>query len=186
MEEKARYAASLHRPELDAELAINRADVLGVMGAYNEALAEIGRIDRAQLPPDRLLAYYYALRTYYGWMADFTVVSERLKYLDKMACYRDSILALVPAGADRNLALAEKMIFESRTDEAIPLLNETLPASITMQQKAYVNYTLASAYAAKGETDMQIYYLARTALLDLSMSVREYASLQTLARLVYE
>ena len=186
VEEKARYAASLHRPELDAELAINRADVLGVMGAYNEALAEIGRIDRAQLPPDRLLAYYYALRTYYGWMADFTVVSERQKYLDKMACYRDSILALVPAGADRNIALAEKMIFESRTDEAIPLLNETLPASITMQQKAYVNYTLASAYEAKGETDMQIYYLARTALLDVSMSVREYASLQKLARLVYE
>ena len=37
----------------------------------------------------------------------------------------------------------------------------------------------------KNEPDMQIYYLAQTAIIDLSTSVREYASLQKLARLIY-
>lgn len=32
---------------------------------------------------------------------------------------------------------------------------------------------------------MEIYYLAQTALIDLKASVREYAALQKLARLVY-
>lgn len=33
---------------------------------------------------------------------------------------------------------------------------------------------------------MQIYYLAQTAILDLTASVREYASLQKLARVLYQ
>ena len=32
---------------------------------------------------------------------------------------------------------------------------------------------------------MQVYYLAKTALLDMQMAVREYASLQKLARVMY-
>ena len=51
---------------------------------------------------------------------------------------------------------------------------------MSMQEKAYVNYTLASVYEAKGDVEMQIYYLAQTAIIDLTMAVREYASLQRL------
>ena len=55
-----------------------------------------------------------------------------------------------------------------------------------MQTLSYLNYTMYEAYAAKGDTVRQVYYLARTALWDLQRAVREYASLHKLARLLYE
>ena len=42
------------------------------------------------------------------------------------------------------------------------------------------------AYVAKGDTARQVYYLARTAVHDMERSVREYASLHKLARLLHE
>ena len=71
------------------------------------------------------------------------------------------------------------------TDKALPMLNQMLTTSLDLRQKAYIYYTLSMAYEVKNEPDMQIYYLAQTAIIDLSTSVREYASLQKLARLIY-
>lgn len=65
------------------------------------------------------------------------------------------------------------------------MLNQMLTTSLDLRQKAYIYYTLSMAYEVKNEPDMQIYYLAQTAIIDLSTSVREYASLQKLARFIY-
>lgn len=78
------------------------------------------------------------------------------------------------------------MILNGQADQAIPILNKVLTSSLGMQEKAYAYYTLSLAYEAKKDTDMEIYYLAQTALIDLNASVREYAALQKLARLVYQ
>lgn len=78
------------------------------------------------------------------------------------------------------------MILSGQADQAIPILNKVLTSPLDMQEKAYAYYTLSLAYEAKKDTDMEIYYLAQTALIDLNASVREYAALQKLARLVYQ
>ena len=155
-----RYVGSAKPQRAEADVIINRADAMGVMGAYNEALQTLEQIDRNLVTPDVRLKYYYAMRTYYGWMADYTIIlSEKEKYIRKTACYRDSVLMLVPEGPGRSISLAEKMLLESQFDAAIPVLNKTLSAPMSMQEKAYVNYTLASVYEAKGDVEMQIYYL---------------------------
>ena len=107
------------------------------------------------------------------------------KYLKKTGLYRDSLLEILPQSNNRQIILAEKLILEGHPDKAIPLLNKVLTSSLSMQDKAYVYYTLALAYEAKKDMDMEIYYLAQTALTDLTSSTREYAALQKLARLVY-
>ncbi|MDM8155525.1 DUF6377 domain-containing protein [Bacteroides gallinaceum] len=186
VDEMERYVGSAKPQRAEADVIINRADAMGVMGAYNEALQTLEQIDRNLVTPDVRLKYYYAMRTYYGWMADYTIIlSEKEKYIRKTACYRDSVLMLVPEGPGRSISLAEKMLLESQFDAAIPVLNKTLSAPMSMQEKAYVNYTLASVYEAKGDVEMQIYYLAQTAIIDLTMAVREYASLQRLAWVLY-
>lgn len=187
VEEKQKYASAVSDPEAETTIIINRADAMGVMGAYNEALNELAKINRQSITPDLLLSYYYALRTYYGWMADYTIINEeKQKYIEKTACYRDSLLLLVPDGASKSISLAEKMILNSQAEQAIPTLNKALAAPLDMREKAYVNYTLALVYETKNDVDMQIYYLAQTAILDLTASVREYASLQKLARVLYQ
>ena len=186
VDEMQKYVKDVKKTGAETKIIINRADAMGVMGAYNEALQTLEQIDRNLVTPDVRLKYYYAMRTYYGWMADYTIIlSEKEKYIRKTACYRDSVLMLVPEGPGRSISLAEKMLLESQFDAAIPVLNKTLSAPMSMQEKAYVNYTLASVYEAKGDVEMQIYYLAQTAIIDLTMAVREYASLQRLAWVLY-
>lgn len=183
---KAYYNSLRPLPERDTEIAINRAEVRGVMGMYNEALAELQAVNPHKLTSPNREYYYFTIRACYGWMADNTVDPHvKQTYLEKTELYRDSLLEILPPGNDRSIVLAEKMILSGQADQAIPILNNVLTSPLDMQEKAYAYYTLSLAYEAKKDTDMEIYYLAQTALIDLNASVREYAALQKLARLVY-
>lgn len=66
----------LNRPELENEIIINRATVLGVMGMYIEAMKELERIDPEKLEERMLLSYYQTYRACYGWLADYTTNKE--------------------------------------------------------------------------------------------------------------
>ena len=52
--------------------------------------------------------------------------------------------------------------------------------------KVYIYYTLSEAYSMKKDIEKEVYYLILTAIADLETPVREYASLQKLAHLMYE
>ena len=183
---KEYYNSLQSQPERDIEISINRAEVRGVMGMYNEALTELQTIHPHELSSPNLEYYYFTIRACYGWMADNTVDPHvKQTYLKKTELYRDSLLKILPQGSNRSIVLAEKMILSGQADQAIPILNKVLTSPLDMQEKAYAYYTLSLAYEAKKDTDMEIYYLAQTALIDLNASVREYAALQKLARLVY-
>ena len=78
----------LNRPELENEIMINRATVLGVMGMYIEAMKELERIRPAKLDKRMLLSYYQTYRACYGWLADYTTnKEEKKKYLKKTDLY---------------------------------------------------------------------------------------------------
>lgn len=177
----------LNRPELKSELMINRATVMGVMGMYNEALEQLKQINQHQLDQAMLRSYYQTYRACFGWMADYTTnKEEKVKYLEKTDLYRDSIISVLPAGINRTIVLAEKSIGNGKIDAALTLLYEALKNTIDERQKAYIYFTISEAYAANKNVEKEGYYLALTAIADLQSSVKEYASLQKLAQLMYE
>ncbi len=183
---KQHYLSMLNRAELQNEIYINRAEVLGVMGMYNEALAELQRVNLSQLD-DGLLGYYYrAYRAYCGWIADYTAdVRGKQKYLLETEALRDTLMHLSAPGTDLRLVRAEKLIFKHQTDKAIAIMDSILSEPNDLQLQAYVNYTMSEAYKDKKDTLNQIKYLTRTAIIDMQMAVKEYASLQNLARVLY-
>lgn len=63
VDEMERYVGSAKPQRAEADVIINRADAMGVMGAYNEALQTLEQIDRNLVTPDVRLKYYYAMRT---------------------------------------------------------------------------------------------------------------------------
>ena len=177
----------LNRPELENEIIINRATVLGVMGMYIEAMKELERIDPEKLEERMLLSYYQTYRACYGWLADYTTnKEEKKKYLKKTDLYRDSIISVMPPETNRTIAAAEKYIVNGKADTALVMLNDALKDVVDERQKVYIYYTLSEAYNMKKDTEKEIYYLILTAIADLESSVREYASLQKLAHLMYE
>lgn len=177
----------LNRPELENEIIINRATVLGVMGMYIEAMEELQRIDPQKLDERMLLSYYQTYRACYGWLADYTTnKEEKKKYLEKTDLYRDSIISVMPPETNRTIVAAEKYIVNGKADTALVMLNDALKDVVDERQKVYIYYTLSEAYNMNKDTEKEIYYLILTAIADLESSVREYASLQKLAHLMYE
>lgn len=177
----------LKQPEAKYEIMINRAMVMGLMGMYNEAFNELEQIEPQKLKGHVLESYYQTYRACYGWLADYTTnKNEKKKYLKKTDLYRDSILNVMPAGVNKNIVLAEKYIVNGKTDTALVILDDALKEATDNRQKAYIYFTLSEAYNIKKEVEKEVYYLALTAIADLESSIREYASLQKLAQLMYQ
>ena len=112
--------------------------------------------------------------------------NEKEKYLKKTDLYRDSIIAAMPPEANKTIVLAEKCIMNGKADVAVDMLNNALKEIQDERQKVYIYYTLSEAYSMKKDIEKEVYYLILTAIADLETPVREYASLQKLAHLMYE
>lgn len=177
----------LERPELANKIIIDRATALGVMGMYIEAMEELEKINPVKLDEQTLLSYYQTYRACYGWLADYTTNrEEKKKYLKKTDLYRDSIISIMPPEINRTIVLAEKCIVTGKADTALVMLGDALKDAADERQKVYIYYTMSEAYGMKKDTEQEVYYLILTAIADLESSVREYASLQKLAHLMYE
>ena len=175
------------KSNLEYEIIINRATVMGVMGMYIEAIEQLERIDPKKLNEWTRLSYYQTYRACYGWLADYTTnKNEKEKYLKKTDLYRDSIIAAMPPEANKTIVLAEKCIMNGKADVAVDMLNNALKEIQDERQKVYIYYTLSEAYSMKKDIEKEVYYLILTAIADLETPVREYASLQKLAHLMYE
>lgn len=184
---KQELLPQLNRPELDNKIIIDRATVLGVMGMYIEAIEELERMNPTKLDKETLLAYYQTYRACYGWLADYTTNKEaKKKYLEKTDLYWDSIISVMSPEINRTIVLAEKCIVSGKADTALVILDEALKEAVDERQKVYIYYTLSEAYGMKKDFEKEVYYLILTAIADLESSVREYASLQKLAHLMYE
>lgn len=186
LERRKALLPALQNPQYDNVQWIARAEVLGIMGLYNEVGEQLAQVRRDQLDNNTLLYYYYTCRTYYGWIADYTSTDERQKYIEKTNAYRDSVLFLTSNGLDHSIVLADKMIVDGKPDKAIEVINKELEHLENPESLVYLLYNLSQAYAQKGDTEKQIYYLIQTAIADLKEAKREYISLQKLALLLFE
>ena len=178
---------SCGQDDLKARAYIDRAAVMGVTGMYAAAVEVLTAIPTEKLEPETLVEYYRACRSCYGWMADYSLARQgKRRYMEQTDRYRDSIL-LVDDPVTADIARAERAALGGNAEEAVDILRKYLDGEgADEEMMSYLNYTMYEAYAAKGDTARQAYYLARTALWDLQRAVREYASLHKLARLLYE
>ena len=188
IQRKRELLARLQQKELESDVIINSVEVMGVIGMYNEALSELQKIRTDQLNEEQLAYYYRTCRAYCGWVADYTPNKATKRYYrQKTDTYRDSILLLTNSQIpDRDIVLAEKKLLAHQPEEAIAILQRYTCDKEDLKHQAFQHYTFAEAYEILGETDPQIYHLAMTAICDMQRAVREYASLQKLAKLMYD
>lgn len=168
-------------------ITINRAEVFGIMGMYTETPLELSKISPRELEPAVRGYFYRTYRAYYGWVADYTSVERvREKYLELANTYRDSIILYEPIAINRSMNEMERLISQNRLDEAIRELNILSKTNKDQKQQAYIHYNLSLSYLKKNKIDNAIFCLAQTAILDIMMGTREYASLQHLAYILYQ
>lgn len=187
-EERERIAIRLENMEYINSARMNKADVLGVIGMYKEAMDIMQNIHANQLEEVFRSYYYHIYRTIYGLMADYAVTKyERELYTEYTDRYCDSLLMY-----NKDLPLIQTLIRSDRYnvhgefDRAIHLLTDYLE-----QQKNYehdvaiCSYTLSEAYRMKGDKQNELKYLTISAIADMQTATREYVSLRKLAVLLY-
>jgi len=174
---------------LETFVSLGRADILALIGQYSTATAlleEVGATQGGSMDDGLRLNYFQTCRTVYGWMADFALTDNGQGRMGKLTQqYRDSIIALQAPGPGRDIVIADRWLAEGQVDSALTLsLREWQEADDDL--RAYICANIAEAYRQNGNKELQICYLALTAISDLRHGVREYMALPLLAQLMQE
>ena len=109
IDEKIGLLSTMERADLNAEVLINRSEVLGVMGMYTEALEQLKQVDPQSLQLKTLNYYYRVYCACYGWLADYTTNQQvKQKYRLQANAYRDSIISVISPDLDKDIVQAER------------------------------------------------------------------------------
>lgn len=172
---------SLLTNDFRAFVTIGRAEVYGVMGLYKAAADILSKLSVEKLSSDTRLYYYQVCRTVYGWMADFGEIPEYENGFHQLTnSYRDSIMLVQPAGINRDIVQADKLIIEGEAQSVYDLCLKAMVKADDIQ-RTYLYIILADAAKALNHKEDYLRYLTLAAINDIRRGITEYKALPQLA-----
>lgn len=181
-------AQKMGDPQRQQQATLAKVRALIQRGQYDQAeqllLAQYGKV-----LADNLRDYYEAAVELYGWKGQYvTSEKEQLRYYLQSRCYRDSLLMVEHDPVWRVHQRCLLMSVDSvQLPEAVGLIRsalDTLPVS--HPHIRHLSYTASYLYSQAHRPDSAEYYLAVSALHDLTEGVREYVSLRDLALRLFQ
>ncbi|MCL1938104.1 MAG: DUF6377 domain-containing protein [Candidatus Azobacteroides sp.] len=190
LEKNLLIAQKLNNTEYLYQTKMNLSFLYWLKGKFLESLSIVGSLDRNQfnsLPQDLLITYYEAYKRFYYYYAD-SQGDAIMDYYQKSSCYRDSLLSILPVDSTYyKVLLAEKLTDENQIAEAKQILLDLLDhSSEETHERAIIANILANTYKKEGNREMQKKYYAISSISDIKNAVKENASMQALALLLYE
>ena len=178
-------AIALNDTEKQDETRILLSKLYSVKGMYVESLQLLSSIDKQRLNKTLLCDYYETFHTYYSHYGQST---NNLHYFRMSDNYRDSLLScLAPQSTLFKLNDAIKQFYSADKNNAtqlfLSLLSQT-PADDP--QRAVIAYYLGLIYQQQGNDELQEYYFALSAIADIKNTIKDNASLQSLALTYYK
>ncbi len=154
-------------------------------GMYIDSYHLLSGIASHSLPNELLIKYYDTWKQFYKFYAFNN--PNRQFYLERSNAYRDSLLAqLDPLTNHYKIVYAEKLHDQQQFDEARQLLTSMLERSTAEDhERAVLAYALANVYHQEGNVEMQQKYYILSAICDIKNAIKENASMQALASLLY-
>ncbi len=179
------------RNDLDGvgEWMIQRSFILASTGQLLEASKTLDNL--SLLPTDHKLrlAYYGQQEYLYSHLAQYSW-SEQLKEQYQLTAwaYTDSIYQIMQPSDDNYLWWTSWRQFSvGEIDDAIASLRPVVDTlAIDTRRDAMLAYCLARLYQEKGDRDLYIQYMARSAIADLRAANQDIASLEELSKVLYD
>lgn len=155
-------------------------------GMYIDAYKILATVGKNKLPRELLIKYYDAWKRLYKFYS-FSNTDDR-QYAIRSDRYRDSLLSeLDTASSQYRIVYAEKLHDEGKFEEAKKSLMYMLDLSRKEDHEhAILCYALANIYEKEGNIDLQRKYLTLSAISDIKNAIKENASMQALATLLYK
>lgn len=180
-----KIATGLHQKDLEDTALLQLANLYSSSGKYLESEEILKSINKKLLSPQLLPDYYEGYREF---LSHYSTNSYNPRYVQQIAKYRDSILAILnPQSLKYKINLAEKNISKGKIDstekDLINLLKQTKESD---PQYAMIAYLLGSIYKNKGNLELKKAYYAISATADIKNTIKDNASIQELALVYYE
>ncbi len=174
--------------DYEDELRMNRSELFSTMGMYKEAIDMLEKIDSKKLSTSQLRYYYSMWNSLYGLIAGYSLTQkERDSYYQTSTMYRDSLIPLYSPDVEIYYRLqAGQFIARKAYQEAVDVLKSVPAELLEGHSIGLVAFDLSTAYEGLGDTEQEMYYLAKSAIVDLKLSIKEYIALHKLAYLLYQ
>ena len=165
--------------------SIHLAGLYSSAGRFIECNDILKGISRKTLSDTLLIDYF---RVYSEFYSHYAQSSNFNRYFALSGEYRDSLLSVLPKNSlEYKISLATKDLFNSQVDKAQEELISLLQSTPDNQrERAVIAYLLGLIYKGKSDRDKQLYYFCVSAIADIKNSVKDNASLQSLALVYFE
>ncbi|NDV78593.1 DUF6377 domain-containing protein [Dysgonomonas sp. 511] len=184
-EKNRELALTVDNMELLAETRLQLSLLYSATGMYIEAKDILNNIDRGSISENLLPLYFEANSQFCGHYAQS---NSRHSYFQINEAYRDSLLSVIdPNSTKYKISYAEKILFQNQLEIAekrLQTLLEKTPEDDT--DYGLITYLLGNVYKKKHNVGLQKHYYALSALADIRNSIKDNASMQSLALLAYE
>lgn len=168
------------------ESKLDLASLYLTIGMYIDSYQLLSTLSVQELKQDLLVKYYDTWKNFYKFYS-FNNPNESY-YLQKSHAYRDSLLSgLDPQGNHYQIVHAERLYDDGNLKEAKQILQGMLAQSqAETHERAVLSYALANVHQKEGNLDQQRYYLIQSAISDIKNAIKENASMQALATLLFD
>ncbi|PXV63025.1 hypothetical protein CLV62_11666 [Dysgonomonas alginatilytica] len=177
--------------KLDDASSINKsklslASLYTIAGMYIESMDLLKSIDRKKIPEQLLLNYYDTYKLLYSSYSSNNLYTNI--YHEKSNLYRDSLLNVLDTASNHyKIVYSEKLLDQNKLEESKQILQNLLDKSESEDhERAVLAYAIANVYKKESNLEQQRVYYTISAICDIKNAIKENASLQALAIVLYE
>jgi hypothetical protein len=179
-------AEALNHPVWIYESKLDLVSLYIIAGMYIDGINMLKSINTKNFPDWLLVKYYDCYKQLYNYYSNNNPYT--LIYAEKSKLYRDSLLSVLDKESNHyKIVYAEKLDDENKLVEARLILEQLLNHTESdTHEKAVLAYALANIYKKEGNIGLQKHYYATSAICDIKNVIKENASMQALASILYE
>lgn len=188
IERSIMISESINNQNYIHESNIKLARILTLSGRYKESIDVLESIDEEKLNHDNLKFYLETYWKTYGELSFYSKVSKtQLHYKQLYNNYTDSLLKYLNPESDQYLSIIETRYRDNRQLDDCEKINEKRFNKAKVGTKIYslIAFERSLLYELKGDVENQKKFLILSAISDIRASVKDNASLTTLAKMLY-
>jgi len=158
-------------------------------GRYKESIDALNKIKRDSLPNLLLNDYYIAYKEgYSGLSFNTTVKSSKVSYSRLYNAYQDSLYTRLDPNSEESLRLKEKNLRDNRKLEEALEINSKRLKEVKMGYRGFslITFERSLLYELQNDSEKQKQYLILSAISDIEASVKDNASMGTLAKIMFK
>jgi len=188
IDKNIKIANSLKNDSLMNESKLYLSATLANVGRSKEAEDVLKQIDSKNLSKELFIKYCNTARRLYEDLSFYAITQDGAeKYTELYNLYKDTLLNVVDSNSYIYLSILEKDLLDDRELEESLKVNSQILKNIEPNSKQFsvVTFYRSLIYDLMGDEEKEKEYLMISAISDIRASIKDNASLTTLAKVLY-